>query len=130
MLRNQKLRPASDMCAIKLIIQYTRVVRKLLRHFLSFSLFRSKDKPLKFHESLNTCKDRVYWCEKFPGYSMISPTTDLFIYRRKQNIRYSFTFTFFNYLLGFLQYFTNFQTNLSFKKRNIWVVSIISEQPS
>lgn len=37
-----------------------------------------------------------------------TPTTDLFVYRRKQNIKFSFNITLFNYLFGFRQCLSQF----------------------
>lgn len=74
---------------------------------------------------------RNYSCLRFlvgVGY----PNTDLFMYGRKQNIKYFFfyiTFLCSVICLGFFHVYAKFHKNPSLRKGNICNVSIISEQP-
>lgn len=58
------------------------------------------------------------------------PTTDLFMYRRKQNIKDFLILLCLIICLGFFKVYAYFHLNLSLRKENICVVLIISEQPS
>lgn len=58
-----------------------------------------------------------------------TPTTDLFMYRRKQNIIDFLILLCLITCLGLSKVYANFHPNSSLRKEHMCVVSIISEQP-